>query len=715
MISSASYGYVTDIEGERVEVLGAVDPPDTSGTDIQDTWGQVGSYVVVLCRVKRLVAFVTSVELLGRDDTHATDDERDRCKMHIHLLGEIADGRFKRGLNEYPQIGDQVEPIHDSDLDVIFGSQANDLSEGFALGKYALNTNYTVRIAGKHFFSKHVAVLGNSGSGKSCTTSHILQQCISMPHSQMVMFDMHGEYRKAFTQPDGTLSPNVNYLSERDLVLPYWLLRYRELETLLVDRSEPGTVSVQMSFLKEALTKLKKEAAESLGIGHTYNIDSPVYFDLQRLRTYAENLNNARYVLNTNRFAFARSALRSLEPAEQEKLMLSRLVDFNQGNPEGEVPHALYHSNLVGLVDKIDQRLDDRRFNFLLRPIEHARQSSVAHDWFPGGTFDMDACNQAIHRMIGMMYGQGTPHKNITIIDLSCIPFEIVDLAVSLLTRLVFDFNFWTPAEKRCPIVMVYEEAHNYIPRNPVGDSYARVAVERVAKEGRKYGVSLMVISQRPSELSETVLSQCSNMVVMRMNNPEDQKYVTKVVSDQFSELVRMLPVLRPGEAYAIGDSVIMPLRTLVQMPNPQPDSDNVDFFACWQQGTAQPDVDGVVQQWYLQARNAVLPDTAAGQPVGASNTDTSDTSLNIDLGEPAESAAADSQQDNTALQEDVVDNNNQPDASSDQDNEELATLQPAGDDDTQAADNNDSSGETDETKKKPKYGKFSILGGFRQ
>jgi hypothetical protein len=174
-----------------------------------------------------------------------------------------------------------------------------------------------------------------------------------------------------------------------------------------------------------------------------------------------------------------------------------------------------------------------------------------------------------------------------------------------VLTRTLFDFNFWAPPEVRQPFVLAFEEAHNYLPRvNREATMFARDAVEKVAKEGRKYGVSAMIITQRPSEISETILSQCNSMVLMRMNNPDDQDYVARVVSDQFRSLISLLPSMKPGEGFVIGDSVLMPMRTLIDLPPRLPRSGDVDFFDMWSRGTGQGDVDRIIDRWWRQDRS---------------------------------------------------------------------------------------------------------------
>ncbi|MBK9119472.1 MAG: ATP-binding protein [Phycisphaerales bacterium] len=205
------------------------------------------------------------------------------------------------------------------------------------------------------------------------------------------------------------------------------------------------------------------------------------------------------------------------------------------------------------------------------------------------------------------MLGRGKQRRNLTIVDLSGLPFDVVNVTVAVLTRTLFDFNFWSPPEVRQPFVLCYEEAHNYLPRIDRGDvMFARDAVEKVAKEGRKYGVSAMIVTQRPSEISETILSQCNSMVLMRMNNPDDQNYVARVVSDQFRSLISVLPSMKPGEGFVIGDSVLMPMRTLIDMPPRLPRSGDVDFFGKWSAGTAGSDVNEIVDRWWRQDRDCL-------------------------------------------------------------------------------------------------------------
>ena len=599
-------GNVVRIEAGKIDVLITSEDLDLVHEDRSYRIGQLGSYVTMPIDDRTIVGFVTSS---GRQPSSVAGREPEYM-VRVQLIGEIKAKRFSPGVNEYPIVGDDVWVAQRKDFETIFGSFDAMLAgtkhpQSFSLGRFAHNPEFEVKVLGSPFFAKHVSVLGNSGSGKSCTTTRILQEALDLRQSQVVLFDMHGEYRKAFSDEDGQLNANITYLGVDDLVLPYWLLRYEEFEALFVDRSNPINVSTQISFLRTAMLEYKMDAAKELGLAKSLTLDTPIYFSLDKLKTYAENLNDARYVLNDDHLAFSQLALRSMAIKEQQKLMRESRCQFNRGNPEGETPHPLFFGKLLGFIDALDTKFQDRRYEFMLRPIKHGMKSRYYRDYLKGVEGNEKTSNLMNH-LIKLLTGRLEPRSNMTIVDLSGIPFEIVDITVAVLTRLLFDLNFWTPPKDRHPIVLAFEEAHNYIPRVEGPFAFAKKAVERVAKEGRKYGVSAMVISQRPSELSETVLAQCNSFVVMRMSNPEDQRYVAKVVGDHFGGVISMLPVLRPGEAFVIGDAVLMPMRTLVTKPNPTPQSDDMDFFKRWASDDSPSDLDDIIDHWRRQDRRLI-------------------------------------------------------------------------------------------------------------
>ena len=604
-------GHVIAVEGDAVEVQVGV-------TDLRLEYhgksyriGRLGTYVTIPLERRTLIGYVTRVGATGELDPAPNPEAPRRITMTCQLLGTVQGDKFSRGVNEYPTLGDKVRLGVDEDFELIFGCFDELAHEGgtpraFSMGRFAIDTDFEVKVLGKEFFAKHVAIMGNSGSGKSVTTAKIVYEASKLPHAQVVLFDMHGEYLRAFSDDCGTPLPNVTYLSDRNLVLPYWMLSYEEFEELFVDTHNPLNVNAQKVFLRQAFERLKRPSAEALGLKWEFTIDTPVYYSIEHLQVYAQNMNDARFVTNTDNYAFSRLPYRQLPREEQEKLLLTRRMEFNPAESEGETPHATFNGRLLGLINAIETRLNDRRYDFLLRPFEQARRNAdlAAH-------FDPKAPLPELSRTIGwvirQMLGQLDERKNVTIIDLSGLPFDVVDTTVAVITRALFDFNFWSPPDVRQPVLLIYEEAHNYLPRRtPQGrKTFARDAVEKVAKEGRKYGVSAMIVSQRPSEISETVLSQCNSMILMRMNNPDDQEYAARVVSDQFRSLINLLPSMRPGEGFIIGDAVLMPMRTLIDLPPKTPQSANLDFFALWSTGGKGADVDRIVQRWWRQERSA--------------------------------------------------------------------------------------------------------------
>lgn len=609
-------GHVIGVEGDTVEVQISVADLRLEYHGKTYRIGRLGTYVTIPMDRRTLIGYITRVGATGELDPAPQPPPPRRITITCQLLGTVQGDKFSRGVNEYPTLAEKVRLGVDEDFELIFGcfdelSDDAGTRKAFSMGRFAIDTDFEVKVLGKDFFAKHVAIMGNSGSGKSVTTAKIAHEATKLPHSQIVIFDIHGEYLRAFSDDDGNPLPYVSYLSDRNLVLPYWMLCYEEFEQLFIDTNNPLNFNAQRVFLRQAFERLKAAAAEALGLKWEFTIDTPVHYSLEQLKTYAENMNDARFVTNTDNYAFARLPYRQLPREEQEKLLLAKRMEFNPEASEGETPHATFNGRLLGLINLIEARLNDRRYDFLLRPFEQARRNPDLKSHF-----DADAPLAEISRTIGwvirQMLGQLEPRKNLTIVDLSGLPFDVVDTTVAVITRALFDFNFWSPLDVRHPVLLVFEEAHNYLPRKPFEGrrTFARNAVEKVAKEGRKYGVAAMIVSQRPSEISETVLSQCNSMILMRMNNPDDQEYAARVVSDQFRSLINLLPSLKPGEGFIIGDSVLMPMRTLIDLPPKTPQSANMDFFGLWASGGNGCDVDRIIDRWWRQERAAyVVPE----------------------------------------------------------------------------------------------------------
>lgn len=240
-----------------------------------------------------------------------------------------------------------------------------------------------------------------------------------------------------------------------------------------------------------------------------------------------------------------------------------------------------FYGKFARFLVQLDTKLNDPRYDFMFKPRLYIHSESFSE-------------------LLTKMFRPSGEAK-ITLMDMSGVPFDIVNTVVSLMARLAFDFNFWNISRRECPILLVFEEAHNYLSTNAEGTRAARRTVERIAKEGRKYGVSCMIVSQRPSDISETILSQCNNFVVMRLTNPVDQNYVCRLVAETFPGLEVLLPSLRQGEALFVGDAVPMPLRVQIDPPSPEPASADIRFFDKWKLKKTATNVNEIVRRWWYQ------------------------------------------------------------------------------------------------------------------
>ena len=234
---------------------------------------------------------------------------------------------------------------------------------------------------------------------------------------------------------------------------------------------------------------------------------------------------------------------------------------------------------------RLESRMNDVRYDFLLKPKVRTNSASLVG-------------------MLRDFVGLGSQKAAVTVIDLSSVPFDVRPTVAAQIGRLAFEFNYWNPKYREFPILLMCEEAHAYIPR--ASDSQfagSRKSMERIAKEGRKYGVGLAIVSQRPHEVSETVLAQCGTFICLRITNPDDQGYVRSLVPESEGELVSVLAGLGRGEALVLGEAVPLPTRLQFDPPNPTPNSDDVDFYKHWKDGPVDLDVEGIVKRWRSQER----------------------------------------------------------------------------------------------------------------
>jgi DNA helicase HerA-like ATPase len=507
--------------------------------------GQVGCYVFIRQHGFQVLGLIKEMSA-DRDGGAAARGSAAGSLVDITPLGELDDkSGFRRGVRNFPTPGAELHAVEYAEIATLF---AGNRKYGFAPAYLRSHPSVTVNLNPTAMFSRHFAILGQSGSGKSWSVASLIQHMVkAMPGAHIILLDVHGEYcwredgevRTAFP-PEMT-----RHLDARRLEIPYWLMTFAELCDLFIDRNDPGA-AVQTAFFRDTISELKKQSAKSLGM-ESACLDSPIYFPIQEVYRVFKEANEMR-------------------------------TDFgkNKGPLFGQFDEFLM---------KLQSRLSDVRYDFLLNPKRRNRSES----------------------MVGLLrdfIGLGSPKCQITVIDLSPVPFDVRPTVSAQIGRLAFEFNFWNPRFRDFPILLICEEAHSYIPREG-GSQYegTRKSMERIAKEGRKYGVGLGVISQRPKELSETLLSQCGTYVCLRISNPDDQAYVRKLVPDGEAGLVDILASLGRGEAMILGEAIPLPTRCQIYKPDPTPNSNDTDFYTGWTEGPDDLEMEGIVDRWRRQGR----------------------------------------------------------------------------------------------------------------
>lgn len=518
-----------------------------------------------------IIALVQSFKIRDTNTGGETSVSTPTFILDAQPIGFLDDaGNFKRGGQQIAIPPSNVEIASDDLLRQIYSTIASD--KQFCFSTLAQNPLIDIAVDGDKFFSKHIAVVGSTGSGKSGTVARILQEGIMADSEQIargvlnnthiLLFDLHGEYKTAF--------PISKKLDVSNLVLPYWLMNSEELEEMFIESNENNSHN-QVSQFRYAVMQNKKRHNPSVP---KPSYDSPLYFSLKEVHTFIYNLNievvgkqdgeNARPKLLDGTLIDDRCDYYFDEKKTFVAQSTAAATKASNGPFNGEFDR---------FTMRLESKINDNRLSFLLKPIKS--------DLTEYKTTDLST-------IVKQFTGYSDSNRdNITIIDLSGIPFEVLSIVVSLISRLVFDFCFYYKAVKtganEVPFLLVLEEAHNYIPQSD-GSKYHSVkkSIEKIAKEGRKYGLSLMIVSQRPSEISETIFSQCNNFVAMRLTNPTDQQYVKRLMPDSVSSITDTLPVLERQEALIIGDSIPIPTIVKIKELTDKPDSNDINFRTEW-------------------------------------------------------------------------------------------------------------------------------------
>lgn len=513
----------------------------------------------------------------------------------IGCYSETDDGiSFRQGGVNLPSPTEPVYLPDDEIINAIFSSNDN---FSFQIGSLSNNDAVNYFVDGNKFFGKHIAVVGSTGSGKSCAVARLLQNIMkindghnenadSLKNSHVIIFDIHSEYQSAFKLATEE-NFSVNCLDVEKLCLPYWLMNSQELEALFIESNEMNSHN-QISQFKKAVILSKEKHNPTM---EHINYDTPVYFDIWEVNRYIKNKNSE--VINKNEtlpHLPKRSDGTIINDADNVYLNEDVTFAATSTAKESKASNGPYNGEFERFVTRLETKLSDKRLKFITAPEKESGEEFKTED------FDV-----ILQQFLGYI-----DKSNVTIIDLSAIPFEVLSIVISLLSRVIFDFAFHYSKLRHTsglvndiPFMLVCEEAHNYIPKNSGAEYNAsKHSIERIAKEGRKYGLNLMVVSQRPSEVSETIFSQCNNFIVLKLTNVNDQSCIKNLLPDNNSSLVDTLPTLAAGECLVVGDAVPLPAVVKMSMPNPAPSSSNVNVYDEWNKDWINIAFEEVIKRW---------------------------------------------------------------------------------------------------------------------
>jgi len=547
--NSILIGYLTEVRGDgmdaRISEELSTELPVIQVGDEEILAGHIGSYVVI--RQSKIGVLALVFKMWEQDRFDGAGNRLSDRFISLIPVGELKDDQFIRGVRHYPTPGAKVYAVGLNEINAIFSSFRE---YEFFIGQLAAHKDYHLSLDPRSLFGRHFAIIGQSGSGKSWTVTSLIQHTIkAMPKCHLIMLDLHGEY--CWKRNDGSIESafpqeRVNYVDALELEMPYWMMTYAELVDLFIDKQDRGA-SMQMAFMREILQQLKRKEAKKIGL-NTVSIDTPIYFSLAEMYMQFKNANEER-------------------------------KDFGK-------THGALFGQFDEFLVRMQSRFNDVRYDFLLKPKKRNNSDSMA---------------ELLREFIGLERKKA----NITVVDLSSVPTDVRPAVSAQIGRLAYEFNYWNPRRREFPITLICEEAHAYIPREKGGQfEGTKKMMERIAKEGRKYGVSIGVISQRPTELSETMLSQCSTFICLRTTNPEDQEYIRGLVPEAEGDLTDVLTSLGRGEALVLGEAAPLPTRVQIYRPDPPPKSNDVDYFTSWREGPDDLDVEGIVNNWRTQTRN---------------------------------------------------------------------------------------------------------------
>ncbi len=484
-----------------------------------------------------MITAITDNDMETQMDDNVVLEELEQPSLKViecSILGSVSDGAFKQQIDHYPGTDVFINKISDEEFHCMIVDKENE--SYFSLGYYAAYDLTHALLDGNKFFQRHSCIVGNTGCGKSETVTRILEESAKLPGTNIVVFDIHGEYSRL---------SYVDSIKMGEVPFPIWMLGFSDMAANVLKVKEDSTVV--MSALRKAYYTQCQDGNEG----------KPTYFDFFKFVRHVEKLNDE--VVETGEF------YKTGDKAGQAKTV------------KGE-----YNGKLNGIVNTIKSIYSDRRYDFL----------------FGGFTSDYKhiPTKEYLTYFLNRIMGGDKPVKNI---DLSGIPHDIAVLIIGAITKLIYNIQIMQKDAR--PITLVCDEAHVYIPTDFQLSAAQRRMVEifeNIAKEGRKFGITLFVASQRPSELNKTIMAQCANYIVMKLNNGNDKTMIKGMVPEGSSNTIEQTTMFSPGDCLVIGDACPIPLKIHVELAKERPQSRNIDFWDEWQKERGSVDYGACLEEY---------------------------------------------------------------------------------------------------------------------
>lgn len=495
--------------------------------------GQVGSFVRIPQGYHDLYAIISEVGASATPVTLADTLDRGERWLTVQLIGEIVEASFERGISQYPNVNDEVHLVTEEDLGKIYGAE---FSGQVIVGRLANAESIPVRLDLDKLVTRHSAVLGSTGSGKSTTVSSLLRSISApdgggFPSARVLLLDIHGEYASALAD-NAEIFRIAPGEGEKQLVIPYWALRPAEILNFLCGKLDDRATTAILDKIfaaKSAIAQTDNLPGVDL---NSMTVDSPIPYSLRNL--WLELIEPEVKTWHDQ----AKTQPAIIQPGDAVTL---RQPVYH---PHTTTNSAPYQNNIgvLGIrkqLDRMRSRMLDRQFEFLLKP----------------GECEPDLTGHVTKDLPSLLESWIGHEKAITVFDLSGIPSSVLLDLIGAILSIIYEVLFWgrerDEGGRKRPQLIVMEEAHRYLGRESANP--AREMVQRIAKEGRKFGIGAMIISQRPSEIDETILSQCGTFVALRLNNSTDRSKVQAALPDSLSGIADSLSVLRTGEAIITG------------------------------------------------------------------------------------------------------------------------------------------------------------------